>query len=268
MSVRERRTVFGEAADEYDRVRPGYPRQLADDLLAEAAPGPVLEVGAGTGKATALFARPGVDLTCVEPDARMARVLRRNVPGVTVVESSLEEWQPDRPYGLVFSAQAWHWVDPARRADLALGALATGGLFAPFWNLFLVADPALHAALAEVDARHGLVEDTSHRFPATGNAGTENAGTENAMRAEFEQELPAAGLTDERFTAPEIRRYERTLSYDARAYRDYLSTVSMYRILEPAAAEAALADTASAIEQHGGHITFLVVTDVALVRKR
>ncbi|SNY42206.1 class I SAM-dependent methyltransferase [Paractinoplanes atraurantiacus] len=258
MSVRERRTVFGEAAGEYDRVRPGYPRQLADDLLASSAPGPVLEVGAGTGKATVLFARPGVDLTCVEPDARMARLLRRNVPGVTVVESSLEDWQPDKQYGLVFSAQAWHWVDPARRADLALGALAPGGVFAPFWNLFLVADPALHAALAEVDARHGLTDDTSHRFLAA----------DGAMRDEFEQELPAAGLTDERFTGLEIRRYERTLTYDAQTYRDYLSTISMYRILDPDAAEAALADTASVIGEHGGSIAFQVVTDVAIVRKR
>ncbi|XVV08957.1 class I SAM-dependent methyltransferase [Actinoplanes sp. CA-131856] len=258
MSVRERRTVFGEAADEYDRVRPGYPQQLADDLLAEAGPGPVLEVGAGTGKATALFARPGVDLTCVEPDARMARLLRRNVPGVTVAESPLEDWRPDRPYGLLFSAQAWHWVDPARRAGLALGALAPGGVFAPFWNLFLVADPALHAALAEVDARHGLKEETTHRFLAT----------EGAMLAEFEQELPATGATDERFTGLETRRYERVLTYDAQTYRDYLSTVSMYRILEPATAEAALADTAAVVDEHGGHIEFQVCTDVVIARKR
>ncbi|XVU21763.1 class I SAM-dependent methyltransferase [Actinoplanes sp. CA-054009] len=258
MSVRERRTVFGEAADEYDRVRPGYPAQLAEDLLADAGPGPVLEVGAGTGKATALFARPGVDLTCVEPDARMARLLRRNVPGVTVVESSLEDWRPDRPYGLVFSVQAWHWVDPARRADLALGALAPGGVFAPFWNLFLVVDPVLHAALAEVDARHGLDPATTHRF----------LGGEGAMLAEFEQELPTTGVTDERFTGVQTRRYERTLTYDAQTYRDYLSTVSMYRILEPAHAEAALTDTAAVVERHGGHIEFQVCTDVVIARKR
>lgn len=240
MGERERRTVFGEAADEYHRVRPGYPRRLADDLLRTAAPGPVLEVGAGTGKATELFARPGVEVTCVEPDARMAGVLRRTVAGVTVVESPFEDWRPDRPYELLYSAQAWHWVDPGRRADLAWAALAPGGVFAPFWNLFLVADPALHAALAEVDRGHGLDEETPHRFLAA----------DGSMLGEFRSELPATGITDERFTGLETRRYERRLSYDARRYRDYLGTISMYRILDPDHARAALDDTTAVVEAH------------------
>jgi hypothetical protein len=52
MTTRERQGVFGEVADDYDRIRPGYPGQLVDDVPAAAGPGPVLEVGAGTGKAT------------------------------------------------------------------------------------------------------------------------------------------------------------------------------------------------------------------------
>jgi SAM-dependent methyltransferase len=257
MSAREQRTVFGEAADEYDRVRPGYPEELAADLLSAAGPGPVLEVGAGTGKATALFVRPEVELTCIEPDARMAEVLRRNVPGVTVVESSLEDWRPDREYRLLFSAQAWHWVDASQRADLAWAALAPGGVLAAFWNIFLVADPALHAALAEVDERHDLTVNTTHRF----------LGGDGAMLREFEQELPQIGVTDERFTGARTRRYERRMTYGAGQYRDYLSSVSLYRMLEPARAEAVLDDTTAVIEAHGGTIEFQVCTDVALARK-
>ncbi|MCO8270081.1 hypothetical protein M1L60_05680 [Actinoplanes sp. TRM 88003] len=41
--MRERGTVFGEVADEYDRIRPGYPAALAEHLLAAAGPGPVLD---------------------------------------------------------------------------------------------------------------------------------------------------------------------------------------------------------------------------------
>ena len=52
MTTRERGQVFGELAEEYDRVRPGYPAELVTDVLALAGPGPVLEVGAGTGKAS------------------------------------------------------------------------------------------------------------------------------------------------------------------------------------------------------------------------
>lgn len=51
---RLRARVFGEVAGEYDRIRPGYPDQLFDDVIAYAALGSrqALEVGAGTGKAT------------------------------------------------------------------------------------------------------------------------------------------------------------------------------------------------------------------------
>ena len=250
MFSRQRRTVFGEAADAYDRLRPSYPTELVDDVSALAAPGPVLEVGAGTGKATRLFARPGVDLTCIEPDERMAAVLRRNVPGARVVVTSFEDWQPDQGYGLLYSAQAWHWVDVDRRADLAWAALAPGGLFAAFWNAFLVADHALHAALAEADARHDLTGQTSHRLPFTGRADPDWS----------ELRLDA-------YTGRQTRTYESTMDYTGARYRDYLLTTSLYRVLDPAAATAALDDAVAVIEEHGGTITFQVRTDVALARR-
>lgn len=259
MTTRDRRQVFGEVADDYDRLRPGYPARLVDDLLAAAGPGPVLEVGAGTGKATVAFAARGADLTCIEPDPRMAGLLRRNVPGARVVVSPFERWQPDRGYGLLVSAQAWHWVDPERRTELAWAALAPGGLFAPFWNVFLITDPALHAALAEVDARHGLLDHTSHRFLAR----------DFPDLGSFEEEWPELGLTGDRFTDLTTRRYESTLmSYPSESYRAYLLSTSIYRVQEPGRAEAALADTVAVIDAHGGVIDFEVRTDVVLARRR
>src|SRR5690349_1659884 len=61
--MRERRLVFGEAADLYDRHRPAYPEQLIDELVGVAGLDgrrAVLEVGAGTGKATLMFAARGI----------------------------------------------------------------------------------------------------------------------------------------------------------------------------------------------------------------
>jgi hypothetical protein len=46
---RERRNVFGEAVEDYDAYRPGYPAALVDDVLAAAGTGPALEVGAHGG---------------------------------------------------------------------------------------------------------------------------------------------------------------------------------------------------------------------------
>jgi trans-aconitate methyltransferase len=168
MTTREQRGVFGEVAEDYDRIRPGYPDQLVDDVLAAAGPGPVLEVGAGTGIATVAFAARGAALTCIEPDPRMAGLLRHKLPDTPIVVSTFEDWTPDRPYRLLISAQAWHWVDTSKRTDLAFRALAPGGLFAPFWNAYLMLDPDLHAALLEVDRRHRLSADSPHRYLAAG----------------------------------------------------------------------------------------------------
>lgn len=62
---------FGAIAEAYERFRPGYPAELLDSVMTYAGR-PVrtaLEIGAGTGKATRLFAEHGVTVTATEPDA-------------------------------------------------------------------------------------------------------------------------------------------------------------------------------------------------------
>jgi SAM-dependent methyltransferase len=257
MTTREPRGVFGEVAEDYDRVRPGYPDQLVDDVLAAAGPGPVLEVGAGTGKATVAFAARGADLTCIEPDPRMAALLRRKLPSLPILVTTFEEWLPDRPFGLLFSAQAWHWVDPAKAPDLAFRALAPGGLFAPFWNAFLVTDPSLHAGLREVDDRHGLEADTPHRYQSAGFPG---------LRP-FDEEWTQLHLDATNFPERDQRRYHSARSFSAADYATYLYSLSMYRMLEPAAARAAVDETTAVINRHAGVVDFDVITDVALARR-
>jgi len=81
MSIDEaRRLSFDASAALYDAARPGYPDALADDLLATAGRR-VLEIGAGTGKATVVFARRGASIVAIEPGPSLAVVLRRNVAG-------------------------------------------------------------------------------------------------------------------------------------------------------------------------------------------
>ena len=71
----ERALSFGGAAAAYERFRTGYPDELVDKVL-EYADRPVrtaLEIGAGTGKATRVFAARGIAVTATEPDMRQLR---------------------------------------------------------------------------------------------------------------------------------------------------------------------------------------------------
>src|SRR5438045_370291 len=115
-SVRAR--SFGAAAADYDEYRPRYPDQLVDDVVKMLPGRRVLEVGAGTGIATAAFAARGMAMTCVEPNAQMAAMLLAKLAGdadLRLVVATFEQWSAARPAGApgfdgLISAQAWHWT--------------------------------------------------------------------------------------------------------------------------------------------------------------
>jgi SAM-dependent methyltransferase len=152
--------VFGEVAELYDDARPDYPPELADAITAYAGPVPsAVEVGAGTGKGTEVLVRLGSELTCVEPDPRMAAVLAAKFPRATVVVSTFEAWVP--PAGgvpLLACAMAWHWLDADTRNRLAHDALAAGGTVAVFAHRYVFADPAHFAAAESVLRDHERVD--------------------------------------------------------------------------------------------------------------
>ena len=87
---REPRLVFGQVAERYDRVRPSYPNALVDEVIALAGRERALEVGAGTGKATLMFAQRGVAVHAVEPSAEMASAVGLEDPRTRVYQWDAE----------------------------------------------------------------------------------------------------------------------------------------------------------------------------------
>jgi len=71
-----RASSFARVADEYERGRPGYPREAIDWLLG-ARSLEVLDLGAGTGKLTAALHDAGHRVIAVEPLAEMRAKARR-----------------------------------------------------------------------------------------------------------------------------------------------------------------------------------------------
>lgn len=99
----ERSRSFGTAAAAYERYRPEYPDRIVQ-LVQEYADTTVrmaLELGAGTGKATNVFARHGISVTASDPDPDMLAELSRQLPSVRTVQASLEELPPLGPFDLI-----------------------------------------------------------------------------------------------------------------------------------------------------------------------
>jgi SAM-dependent methyltransferase len=111
--------VFNEVPELYDRVRPSYPSELFGDLVAITGvdgKSSVLEVGCGTGQATAALAALSGSVTAVEPGVAMAALARQRLVGddnASVETSTFEQWDDaGRRFELVVAASSWHWVDP------------------------------------------------------------------------------------------------------------------------------------------------------------
>ncbi|WP_188110465.1 class I SAM-dependent methyltransferase [Aeromicrobium ginsengisoli] len=158
---------FGAAADTYDRARPPYPDEVVDWLLDGVA-GPVVDVGAGTGKLTAALAARRDGIVAVEPDAGMRSLLAR-IPGIDARAGSAEEVPvSDGATSLVTMAQAWHWVDVPRASAELARVLDRPGRLGLVWNYRSAADEwvvRLSAALGGADSA-GLMDEIRTQGPS------------------------------------------------------------------------------------------------------
>ncbi len=211
----ERALTFGSVASSYERFRPDYPEELVDQVLAYAGR-PVrtaLEIGAGTGKATRVFAARGIAVTATDPDPAMLVELRKHVP-VATIPAAFEDLLLDARYDLVFAAAALHWTRPEGRWERIAAMLNDGGTFASFGGPLQLADAdlarAVRAARAPfldedaVPSPDGTPEDSPMQWPGT--------------------EL----LRSDQFTDVRQSTIRRRISLSAEDYIGHLTTISAY----------------------------------------
>lgn len=209
---------FGSAAAAYERYRPGYPAAMVK-LVRDYAGRPMrtaLEIGAGTGKATRVFAGQGISVTASEPDEVMLQELRRRVPAAEIVRATLEQLDGVGQFDLVFAAASLHWTDPGRRWDRIAELLVPGGVFACFGGAPELADPGLAAAAAAAQLQW-LVDDEPAGPTEVSEGGMRWPATELLADARF------TGVTEEVIARPLRLRKDEWLGY--------LSTVSAYLVM-------------------------------------
>lgn len=205
-------SVFGADAAGYHFSRLGYPQQLYDSVFARTGRSSghsVLEVGAGTGRATRdLLARGPRCLVAIEPDPRLVAFLRsvekEDGAALTIENKRFEEVElTPESFDLAVAAASFHWLEPIPALARMRAALEPRGTLALWWNVYRaggIGDPFADAVIpllknialppSEGDKTHISLDEAYHRRILA------ECGFENVEYLLFRRErlLDAAGV--------------------------------------------------------------------------
>jgi ubiquinone/menaquinone biosynthesis C-methylase UbiE len=190
--------TFEQVAELYERVRPSYPDTAVTWLADQLRIGnrsTVLDLGAGTGKLTAMFVARAKRVIAVEPGPEMLAQLRRAVPQAEAMLGAAEDIPlVDGTVDAVVCGQSFHWF----RTDEALAeirrVLRPGGGLGLIWNMRDPDDPMQEEITELLDP---FVPPGRPSIRASvGAFVTRTFGEVKRMTVPFAQELDADGVVD------------------------------------------------------------------------
>ncbi|MEE9101279.1 class I SAM-dependent methyltransferase [Pseudomonas nitroreducens] len=133
------REGYAREAKAYAHGRPDYPEALVGWLGEELEIGPgkeVVDLGAGTGKFTALLQRTGAQVTAIEPVAAMREQLSATLPAVRALNGTAQAIPlVAGSLDALTCAQAFHWFADGRSLTEIHRVLRPGGHLGLVWNV-------------------------------------------------------------------------------------------------------------------------------------
>jgi len=259
---RERRVHFDEIAGEYDKIRWDYPAELFEDAIdycnmnIKQKDKKAVEIGAGTGKATAPFLENGYDVTAVEMGTNMTAFLvdkYKRYNNFRVITSTFEDAAlNENSYDLVYAASAFHWVDAAIGCPKVYKLLKNGGAFILFrcnWNSHDNEELAKDLK-AVYEKYYYTYYKTDERDDKPTKHTLETLQNPEAIFKSFRFE----SMEHYGFKDVTMKIYEKMHTYDTDSYIKLLDTFSDHRALPRENREALYAGVKETIEIHGGLI--------------
>ena len=240
--------AFNNIIADYDFARPGYPESLFEDVIVFAKPARgarLLEIGAGPGQATDYFVKHGYFVTSLEIGDNQVDFLRKkyaSFPNFRAVHSSFEEYAvPEESFDLVFSATAFHWIDPTFGIPKAYRLLKKGGAFVLFWHLESVVrqETELQSELSRIFRQHAPELD-DYISPEEGK--------------KLHIERVAQMGTDSLFGSVEAKIYRWNEEYAAERYLRLLNSYSDMHEISEDKRKAIFEDVAAYFARKGGRI--------------
>jgi len=244
----------------YDQVRPGYPAQLIDDIIAATNIGlksRLLEIGAGTGKATVKLAEKGFKIHAIEIGKDMGEILKdkcRIYPNVSIEIKSFEEWIPkdNGKYDMIFCAQAFHWIDASIKYKKCYNLLNEDGYLVLFWYN-ASADKTEETEKINQKVNE-IVQKYADRYPEKKKKPERTAHSGAIKKDEIKSEIEASGL----FEILNIYEYRDETKSDAeqflKAQKSVPAFASILDGLDEKTIQEIETEIVSEINNNGGYI--------------
>jgi SAM-dependent methyltransferase len=273
--------VFDEVADEYDRRRPAYPDELVDRACQVAGIGSgdhVLEVGCGSGQLTRSLAARGLRVTALEPGANLIALARRNLAGAGEVEfvtAAFEDARlPRERFRAVFSASAFHWIDPRVSWQKAADVLTPGGTLGLIQYCGLAEPRTRQDQEAALAALRKAAPDVAASWPAYRDLDATLAGMEQ-RRGNVSQVWAWFGSYDiaqdcarRLFGDVRVSVMPRLVEHTLDELNALLRTMSFYARLSPGQRQALERENQTMYEQLGRPIRASTVVALVTARRR
>ena len=126
--------TFNTVAELYNQARPNYPEELFRFLIQNTGlttKSKLLEIGCGTGQATEYFARNNFSVLAIDIGDNLIKIAQRNFQDNDNVELRNIAFEDlditENSLDLIYSATAFHWVDPEIQFVKTHGILKEGG---------------------------------------------------------------------------------------------------------------------------------------------
>jgi SAM-dependent methyltransferase len=245
---RSLRVTFDKIAKEYDAVRPAYPAICIDSIIEYShisGSSKILEVGCGTGQATQLLVDRGFSVHCIDIGTELVEVARDKFsdnPKVKFDVMSFEDSRfPPKTFDLIYSATAFHWVDPEVRYKKAAQLLKPSGTLAIFQNLDTRQPSDLRSAIDAVYARF---------IPNEPDDRQRQSDFEAAVQEEINEVK-----SSEFFHSVEIKKVPWQVEFSQEKYMRLLNTFSYHRDIAPHVKAALIKGVGEVIQSYGGSIT-------------
>jgi len=137
-------TSFDTLVAEYDAGRLGYSNDVYNMLVAYGLvpKHAIVDIGCGTGLASAPLIENGFKVTGVDPSEPMLAVARERYPEATWVRGTAEALPFDAgSFDVAISAQAFHHADPRKGIAEIKRVLRPRGIVAIWWKSLMSDDP-------------------------------------------------------------------------------------------------------------------------------